>query len=325
MPRREAVPFFPFLKGWADGRNHRSAHAVEVAPDVRAVDSALAMTAADLHGLVAHAGANDVLYDDPFLAGRPLFLRSACPRTYSPATPVLFVHHGDLRNGADFRDFWMPVVDEAQLLVVAVEFSATGYPGPEWYNLGNRLAANGREKPREEWTYGIPGRIFTTLRAQGITARRRYGVFGHSSGGQFVHRLISLGFRDAVAAAATANAGTYAMPDLEVAFPYGLGETQLDGTALRALLAFRLTVFAGTADVDAASPHFPNEAAAMQQGPTRFARAHAYMAAARDAAKRYGVRCAWTIIEVADVGHDGKQMSAAAAPVLAAALHASEG
>jgi hypothetical protein len=36
------------------------------------------------------------------------------------------------------------------------------------------------------------------------------------------------------------------------------------------------------------------------------------------------VPCAWKIIEVADVGHDGEQMSKAAAPVLAAALHASE-
>jgi hypothetical protein len=169
----------------------------------------------------------------------------------------------------------------------------------------------------------IPGRIFAALREQGITARRRYGLFGHSSGGQFVHRMISLGSRDTVAAAATANAGTYAMPDPEVAFPYGLGGTELDETALRALLAFRLMVFAGTADIDTASPHFPRDDAAMRQGPTRFARAHAYVGAARDAAARRNVRCAWTIINVAGVGHDGEKMSAAAAAVLAAALHAS--
>ncbi len=283
------------------------------------------MTAAALHGLVAHPGANDVRYEDPFLVGRPLLLGSARPRVYSSRTPILFVHHGDLRNGADFRDFWLSLVDEAQLLAIAVEFAATAYPGPEWYNLGNRLDANGREKPRDEWTYGVPGRLFAALRMQGITARRGYGVFGHSSGGQFVHRMISLGFRDAVVAAATANAGTYAMPDLQVAFPYGLGGTRLDEAALRTLLAFRLTILAGTADVDTASSHFPNDAAAMRQGPTRFARAHAYIAAAREVAKRCGVPCAWTIIDVADVGHDGKRMSEAAAPVLAAALHASDG
>ena len=282
------------------------------------------MAVADLRGLVACAGGNDVLYEDVFLPGRPLFLRSACPESYSPKTPLLFVHHGDLRNGGDFRDFWRPLVDEAQLLVIATEFSATAYPGPAWYNLGNRVDADGRENPREEWTYGVPGRIFSALREQGITARRRYGLFGHSSGGQFVHRLISLGFRGGVAAAATANAGTYAMPDLDVAFPYGLGGTGLDETDLRALLAFRLTVFAGTADIDTASSHFPNDDAAMRQGPTRFARAHAYIATARDTAKRREMPCAWTIVEAADVGHDGEKMSGAAAAVLAAALHASD-
>jgi hypothetical protein len=34
--------------------------------------------------------------------------------------------------------------------------------------------------------------------------------------------------------------------------------------------------------------------------------------------------CAWTIIDVADVGHDRAKMSAAAAAILAATLHAAE-
>ena len=56
-------------------------------------------------------------------------MRSACPRNVSPRTPVLFVHHGDMRNGGEFRDFWLPLVDEAQLLAIAMEFSSTMYPG----------------------------------------------------------------------------------------------------------------------------------------------------------------------------------------------------
>jgi hypothetical protein len=234
---------------------------------------------------------------------------------------VLFVHHGDLRNGGDYRDHWLPLVDEAQLLVIAPEFSSSAYPDPAWYNLGNRVDAEGRPKPCTEWTYGVPGRVFASLREQGVTASPRYGLFGHSSGGQFVHRLISLGFRDGVALAATANAGTYAMPDLDVAFPYGLGGTDIDGATLCALLAFRLMVFAGTADIDTTSEHFPHDEAAMRQGPTRYARAHAYITSARDAARRSGVLCSWTITDIPDVGHDGAEMSSAAAAILAAALH----
>jgi hypothetical protein len=277
----------------------------------------------DFRELVARPGANDLPYEDPALSGHPLVLRSARPRHCTAETPVLFVHHGVLRNGGDYRDFWLPLVDEAGVLAIVPEFSAEAFPGSPWYNFGNRTDEAGRPKPRGEWTYGVNGRVFSSLREQGVTRRHGYGMFGHSAGGQFVHRLISLGFRDQVVAAVTANAGTYAMPDLSVAFPFGLGETGTDDAALRALLSFRLTVMAGTLDIDATADHFPKDEAAMRQGGTRHARAHNYIAAARVAAERLGMHCAWTIIDVAGVDHDGNRMSAAAAPILAAALHAS--
>ena len=272
----------------------------------------------DLRGLIEKAGANDVAWEDPALPGRLITLRSARPRRCTPHTPVLFVHHGVLRNGLDYRDFWLPLVDEADLLVVAPEFPNESFPGADFYNFGNRIGADGAEKPRAEWTYGVDGRVFARLQAQGITQQARYGVWGHSAGGQFVHRMMSLGFRDHVAAAVTANAGTYAMADLYEPWPFGLADTGLDQEALEALLRFRLTVMAGTDDIDATSAHFPKEPAAMRQGGTRYERAHRYIAAARAALPD----CAWTIVDVAGVGHDGEAMSGAAAPILSAALHA---
>jgi hypothetical protein len=134
--------------------------------------------------------------------------------------------------------------------------------------------------------------------------------------------MLTLGFRGQVAAAVAANAGTYAMPNLSDAWPYGFAGTDLDAKGLRDMLAFRLTVMAGTADIDASSPNFPKEPMAMKQGGTRYARAHNYIAEARAEAERHGLHCAWTIIDVEGVGHDGCKMSAAAAPILSAALHA---
>jgi len=277
-----------------------------------------------LLSLAAAAGANDLPWTDPDFPGRPLTLRSARPRHFSPDTPVLFVHHGVLRNGGDYRDYWLPLVDEADVLVVVPEFSNESFPGADWYNFGNRTDEHGAPRPRGQWTYGVVERLFAELRAAGITRRHLYGTFGHSAGGQFVHRMLSLGFRDRVAAAVTANAGTYAMPDRDVAFPYGLGGTGLDDNALGDLLGFRLTVMAGTADIDTTTEHFPREEAAMRQGETRYARAHRYIETARTQAARLKIPCAWTIVDVEGVGHDGERMSHAAAPILSAALHAAE-
>jgi dienelactone hydrolase len=276
----------------------------------------------DLTALLAQAGANDVAWEDPNLPGRTIWLRSARPIHCTPETPVLFVHHGVGRNGGDYRDYWLPLVDEADLLVVAPEFPDEGFPKGLSYNFGNVLNQDGAANPRAQWTYNIDERVFALLRAQGVTGRDRYGVFGHSAGSQFVHRMLTLGFRGQVAAAVAANAGTYAMPNLDDAWPYGFANTELDPHSLRAMLEFRLTVMAGTADIDASSPNFPKEEIAMRQGGTRYERAHTYIAAARAEAAARGTRCAWTIVDVEGVGHDGCRMSRAAAPILSAALHA---
>jgi len=79
---------------------------------------------------------------------------------------------------------------------------------------------------------------------------------------------------------------------------------------------------AGTADTDSGGEHFPREPEAMRQGTNRYERAHAYIATARRQARRLGLHCAWTIVDVPGVAHDGELMSAAAAPILSAALHA---
>ena len=276
----------------------------------------------DLRPLLAQPGRNDLDIELRALPGHRIILRSARPMHCTPQTPILFVHHGVLRNGADYRDYWLPLVDEADLLVIAAEFPVEAFPGAPWYNFGNRTTQDGTPKPMPEWTYGLDEQVFDALRSQTLTTRPGYGVWGHSAGAQFVHRMIALGLRGKVLAAVSANAGTYAMPTLDVAYPFGLGGTGLTDDDLRRLLGFRLTVMAGTADIDTTSEHFPRDKAAMAQGPTRFARAHLFIANARAQAARLGLHCAWTIVDVAGVGHDGARMSRAAAPILSAALHA---
>jgi hypothetical protein len=236
---------------------------------------------------------------------------------------VLFVHHGVRRNGKDYRDYWLDLVDEAGVLAIAVEFPETTFPEYLWYPFGNLRDQDGRPKPRQRWTFGIVERLFERLLARGVTTRQGYGLFGHSAGGQFVHRMLSFGFRGRVEIAISANAGTYAMPDLSTAWPIGLGQTEVDAAAMRALLNFPITVMAGTADVATTGRYFPKGPRSMRQGANRYERAHNYVRAGHATAAALQTDCAWTVIDVPGVGHDGKRMSAAAAPVVAAAMHAS--
>ena len=277
---------------------------------------------ADLSRLVAAPGAHSVPYIDPAFPDRPLVMHAARPRQFRVDTPVLLVHHGVGRNGAAYRDYWMKLVDEAGILAIAIEFPEASFPDYLRYHFGNLHDESGTPNPRAQWTYGIDERLFAALRAQGVTARRRYGLFGHSAGGQFVHRMLSFGYREHVAVAVCANAGTYAMPDLDVAWPFGLGATEIDASGLAELLRFRITVMAGTEDTKTTGRFFPKGPRSMRQGGTRYERGHNYVRAGRAAAAALGTHCAWTVIDVPGVGHDGERMSIAAAPVVAAALHA---
>jgi hypothetical protein len=58
----------------------------------------------------------------------------------------------------------------------------------------------------------------------------------------------------------------------------------------------------------------------MRQGPHRHARAHTYLALGQKAAAEHGVPLAWRVIDVPDVGHEGRRMSDAAAPLIAETL-----
>jgi hypothetical protein len=278
----------------------------------------------DLSSLVSAPGAHTLPYHDPAFPDRTLILHCARPARYDGGTPVQFVHHGVGRNGEAYRDYWLPHVDAAGILVISVEFPEAGFPDYLRYHFGNLHAEDGTPNPRAHWTYAIIPRLFDAMRAQGLTARERYGVFGHSAGGQFVHRMLSFGFRERVAIAVSANAGTYAMPDLDIPWPFGLGHPEVTHETLRDLLGFPITVMAGTNDTKTTGRYFPKGPRSLRQGATRYERAHNYVRNGHAAAAALGTQCAWRVIDVPDVGHDGQGMSVAAVPVVAAALHASE-
>jgi hypothetical protein len=271
---------------------------------------------ADLTALVACPGPASLPYHDPAFPDRPLVLHAACPPEWHAGLPVLFVHHGVGRNGRDYRDWWLP--NARDMLVIAIEFPEASFPEYLCYNFGNLHDADGAPRPRERWTFAIPERVFVTLRRQGITTAARYALFGHSAGGQFVHRMLSFGYREHVAVAISANAGTYAMPDLSIDWPWGLGSVPADDLA--AILTFPLTIMAGTEDTRTTGRFFPKGPKSLRQGANRFERAHAYLRTGQQAAAALGVRCAWRLIEVPGIGHDGQGMSLAAAPVIAAGL-----
>jgi poly(3-hydroxybutyrate) depolymerase len=271
------------------------------------------MTPNELAQALPIGGSASIPYADPFNPERKLVLECHRPANHAPGRPVVIVQHGMNRNGNDYRDAWVPAADRHGLLIVAITFPPGEWPGSSPYNNGLVLADDGSVRPRESWSYAIPGRVFALLRAAGITTRDKTYLWGHSAGSQFVHRLLATQPHGLFEAVGTANAGWYSLPTADQPFPDGLGGIGLTHDDIARWLAYPLTIFAGDRDIETAADNLPKHDSATAQGPHRFARAHHFLEQGRAAAAARGVACHWRLVVVPGVGHEGMRMSAFAA------------
>ncbi|WP_459616632.1 alpha/beta hydrolase family protein [Bordetella sp. 2513F-2] len=263
---------------------------------------------------LGHAGRNAIPYvDEDRNADRPFTLHTYRPFGYTPDRPVVIVQHGVLRNGDEYRDFWIPAADRHNLLIVAPTFSNEIWPGVESYNNGRVYTPAGNPRHVDGWTYALPARVLADIRKAEISDCSRVHLFGHSAGGQFVHRLMSSQPHDPYHAVTAGNPGWYTLPTFDHKFPEGLDGVGLTEEHLVKLLAYPMTILAGDQDIATNDPHLPSEPAALRQGPHRFARAHHYFEAGRAEAARRGVPFNWTLQVVPGIGHDGRAMSAVCA------------
>jgi len=271
------------------------------------------MTPHDLARALSGTGRTSIPYRDPLSPDRPLVLECYRPASHDPGKPLVIVQHGMNRNGDEYCDAWMPAADRHGFLVVAITFPSEHWPGSRPYNDGHVREEDGTVRPRELWSQAIPGHVLALLREAGVTTRERAYLWGHSAGGQFVHRLMATQPHEIFEAAAPANPGWYTLPTLELAYPEGLGGIGLSEEDVVRLLGYPMVIFAGDRDTETEADSLPRHAAALRQGPHRFARAHHYLERGRAEAARLGVPCRWELVVVPGVGHEGMRMSAVAA------------
>ncbi len=259
------------------------------------------------------AGRSALPFTDRQHPDRPLAVNFYRPARHRPSDPVVVVQHGMMRNGDEYRDFWIEAAEKHNLLIVAPTFPNAEFPGAEGYNNGLLVADDGSFAPRGQWLYAVPARILEALRAGGAIERPPVRIFGHSAGGQFVHRMLATLGLDPFEAAIVGNPGWYTLPTLERFFPEGLGGLGLDEEAVIRWLASPMVILAGEQDIATDDPNLPAQPEALAQGPHRFARAAFMLDQARNEARRRGSPCNWRLVPVPGVGHDGAAMSRAAA------------
>jgi alpha-beta hydrolase superfamily lysophospholipase len=223
--------------------------------------------------------------------------------------------HGVKRNGKTYRDNWAPHSKKYGFLLLVPEFSAADYPG-EAYAQGNILDRTGKPVPREKWAFTAVERLFDHAKKLTGSRAEKYHLYGHSAGGQFVHRFVLFMPEARYARAVAANPGFYTFPTRDAAYPYGLKGTHLTRPVSPAVFGRDVVILLGEADTNREDADLRKTPEADAQGLVRFERGKNYFKTAKRAAEEAKAPFLWRQVTVPGVGHSDAKMSAAAAAEL---------
>jgi len=231
--------------------------------------------------------------------------------TYRPPNcsdpSLLLVFHGVARNARTYRDYARPLADRNCLLLVAPLFDQRDFPG--WRYQRGGIVKGGAVQPPSDWSGNLVAALVKWVRQQ-EGRPLAYSLLGHSAGGQFLERLAAFVPTQA-RRIVVANPGSYVLPSVEVAAPYGLGKVYAgaEGEAqLRRYLELPLTIYLGDADTRDDRDDSPE---ARAQGASRHQRGVNTFNAARTLAQSRGWTLNWRLVELPGVGHNAQKMFAA--------------
>lgn len=153
-------------------------------------------------------------------------------------------------------------------------------------------------------------------RAAGST-RKSYDLFGHSAGGQILHRLVLFHPNSRADRIVAANAGFYTLPDFDLRLPAGLKDTGVTQAALKKSFGAKLALLNGENDNgDHAGGIQLHTPIIDRQGLGRLARGQYFFRYGQERARAMNAAFNWTQETVPNVGHDFRRMSRAAARFL---------
>ncbi len=169
----------------------------------------------------------------------------------------------------------------------------------------------------EQWIFDDFDRIFDVAREALELETETYDLFGHSAGGQILHRLALFRPDTAADRILAANSGWYTVPSFQQEFPYGLKDSGMAVDQLDAAFASRLVVFLGEEDdADETRGSLTHHPEVDRQGLHRLERGQHFFERAREAAEARGADFEWRLEIIPGIGHDYERMSEAAARYL---------
>lgn len=262
------------------------------------------------------------------------------PGNYTPDSPILIVVPGAGRNGDDYRDAWIEASEQYNVLILSPAYPEGDY-GFGDYHLGGVMKDLNLENSVEyventnwvrldeetftftfnpdskQWTFNDFDRLFDlTVKALGST-QTKYDIFGHSAGGQILHRMAIFHPESKADRIIAANAGFYTLPDTSAGLPFGVKATTINERGLSSSFENNLTLLLGELDnTDETGGTLLRSLSADRQGFHRLARGKHFFKTSKQTAADLGAPFNWKLKVVSGVGHQFGEMGVVAADIL---------
>lgn len=240
------------------------------------------------------------------------------PPTWTEENPVFIAFSGYTRNAKGFAKRLESLAVKYNMVIACPEFSTTKYPGACCYQEGNMTDADdvtGTIQPRKKWNFDTIDRLVEAVR-QRCHAKGKVLLFGHSAGGQLMHRYSLFSEGASCDVILCANAGWFTMPDRQTPFPYGIQNLDISDRELMRAFSRPVIMLMGSLDTSREKP-FRDTKEADAQGLTRMERCQNYFHTCEAKAKELHVPFCWQMDVVDGAAHEGGKMAEGAMKLFA--------
>lgn len=243
------------------------------------------------------------------------------PTRANNQSPILIAIHGAERDGNYTRNIFLSQANSLGFIVIAPEFSETDFPGGDGFNLGNVFIDGDNPSPstlnpEEEWLFSAIDPIFEFMKTAIGSDVEKFDLFGHSAGGQFVHRFIEFKPTSKVNRTVSAASGWYTVPDNNIVFPYGFDKSPAADYDLSALFYKKLYIIIGDKDNNPDDAGLRHNAFADAQGNDRLERAQFFFTRSSEIAAANSITYNWGYQTIPNTGHDLSATSTTAVNIL---------
>lgn len=229
--------------------------------------------------------------------------------------PVVMGFHGNDRDCSYWIETWKEYADRQGFMFFIPWFTHENFPTWRYQEVGIK-DTDGNILDQNCRTTAMVDSLISHILSYSGTEERKVTLYGHSAGGQFVHRFMLLNDSPYVKKAVIGNPGWFTFPDKDKNYSYGIGDLEeIDSAQIRNMVAKNIILQLAEGDTLRES-YLRKTPEADRQGLNRLERGNNFFDRLKVISQENRWDFNWRKIYVPDVGHDAIAMSRHAAKYL---------